>query len=253
MNYFIRRVTCLALVLLCFGMIPSVMAQEDAEPEENASNPLSKGRNTDLRAQYFDLGDNTDRRSFDVEGATMLSSQLKLKYELHFWNTDVTGSREQAMETVSLKAIYYAKDRQWRGWGVRPALGLEWIKDFDNVDKGIGGGSDFLSPFVGLAFAHPSGLSLVPLVQHYSEYSGNKVNLTAFRLIGIKSLSKGYWFKLDAKVPFDWENDTVPASAEVQLGRTFSPGLAAYLDGFAGLGSDRPYDWGLGIGLRFVY
>ena len=66
-------------------------------------------------------------------------------------------------------------------------------------------------------------------------------------------MQDGYWLKLDAKIPFDWENDTIPATAEIQLGRNFSPRLGAYIDGFAGLGNDRPYDWGLGFGLRFVY
>jgi len=37
------------------------------------------------------------------------------------------------------------------------------------------------------------------------------------------------------------------------MGRMFSPGLGGYIDGFVGLGSDRPYDWGLGIGVRSVY
>ncbi|MEH6593755.1 MAG: hypothetical protein V7746_26035 [Halioglobus sp.] len=255
MSLYLNRSFYSALALALFASCPWAFGQEDEEAAENPSNPLSKSRNTDLRAQYFDLGDNADRSSYNVEGATMLNSQLKLKYEARYWSTNVTGKREHGMEAASLKAIYFPKDRQLSDeWGVRPAIGLEWIIDFDNVDKGIGGGSDILSPFLGLAFAHSSGLSLVPLVQHFTEYSGNKVKLTAFRLIGIQPLDGGYWLKLDAKVPIDWENDrAIPASAEFQLGRMFSPGLGGYIDAFAGMGSDRPYDWGLGLGLRFVY
>ena len=240
---------------LCLLSVSSlVMAQDDFETAENPSNPLSKGRNTDLRLQYFDLGDSADRSMFNVEGAMMIKPSLKLKYEARYWSTNVTGRREHGMEAASLKGIYYAKDRQWEQWGVRPAIGLEWIYDFGNTDQGIGGGSDILSPFIGLAFAHRSGLSLIPLVQHFTEYSGNKVELTAFRLIALKSLDAGYWLKLDTKIPVDWENDrAIPASAEIQLGRMFDSKLGGYLDGFAGLGSDRPYDWGVGVGLRYVY
>jgi hypothetical protein len=54
-------------------------------------------------------------------------------------------------------------------------------------------------------------------------------------------------------VPYDWENKNVPADAEIQLGKTISSGLALYADGKFGLGSDRLYDWGIGLGLRFNY
>jgi hypothetical protein len=86
------------------------------------------------------------------------------------------------------------------------------------------------------------------------EYDGPDVNTTAFRLIGIQSLPKQMWVKLDAKVPVDWENDNeIPATVEVQLGKTFSQSIGAYVDGLLGIGSDRPYDWGLGLGVRFKY
>ncbi len=239
---------------LCCLTCSLTLADDNVTAGENPSNPLSKGRNTDLRAQYFDLGDGADRSTYNLEGSLMLHSQLKIKYEARYWSTDVTGEREHGMEATSLKAIYFAKDGRRGNWGLRGAIGLEWIYDFDNGDKGIGGGSNFLSPFIGIALSHSSGLTLIPLIQHFSEYSGNKANATAFRLIGMKPLDGGYWLKLDAKVPVDWENDNaIPANVELQLGKMFSPGLGAYVDGFAGVGSDRPYDWGLGLGLRYVY
>ena len=86
------------------------------------------------------------------------------------------------------------------------------------------------------------------------EYSGNTVNTTAFRLIGLQPLPNRYWLKLDAKVPVDWENDEeIPANAELQFGKMFNPSIGAYLDGFVGVGDDKPYQWGLGAGVRFVY
>ena len=254
MTYSLKVLFCALLLLasVCFSTLS--VAQEELEAEDNPSNPLSKARNTDLRVQYFDLGNGADRTSYNVEGGMMINPSLKLKYEARYWSTNVTGGREHGLEVGSLKGIYFAKDRQWEAWELRPAIGLEWIYDFGNEDKGIGGGSDILSPFLGLAFTHKSGLSLTPLVQHFTEYSGNKVELTAFRLIGIKPLDAGYWLKLDAKVPVDWENDrAIPASAEIQLGRMFDQRFGGYLDGFVGLGDDRPYDWGIGVGLRYIY
>jgi len=221
---------------------------------ENASNPLAAVDNTDLRAQYFDL-DGSDRTDYWVDGAYMLTPKLKLKYELHYWDTDVTGSSESDWESLHLKSIYFPE--QWVGkWGTSKykwAVGAEWIVDFGNEDEGIGAGSDQIAPFVGVALVR-GGTVLVPLVQHFVEYDGPDVNQTAFRLIAIQSLPNNFWGKLDAKVPVDWENDNaVPASAEVQLGRMFTPSFGAYVDGLLGIGGDRPYDWGVGVSVRFNY
>ena len=98
------------------------------------------------------------------------------------------------------------------------------------VGKGIGVGADQIAPFGALAFAHiPSGTVLLPLVQHFVSYKSSDadVNLTAARLIAIRPLGKGYWVKLDAKIPYDWENEKLIPTAEVQLGYNFNQGLAA--------------------------
>jgi hypothetical protein len=95
---------------------------------------------------------------------------------------------------------------------------------------------------------------LIPLVQHFLSYSGEDISTTAFRLIALQPLPKQTWLKLDAKVPIDWENDeAVPANVEVQFGKNFTDLIGAYIDGLFGIGADRPYDWGVGLGLRFKY
>ena len=221
---------------------------------ENASNPLAAVNSTDLRWQQFDL-DGPERTDYWIDGAYMLTPKLKLKYELHYWDTDVTGISESDWETLRLKPIYFPETLvgQWGSWQYKTAIGGELILDFDNVEKGIGTGSDQIAPLVGVALVKGATV-LVPLLQHFVEYDGPDVNQTSFRLIGIQSFANGIWGKLDAKVPIDWENDNaIPASAEVQVGKMFSPSFGLYLDGLLGVGSDRPYDWGVGIGVRFNY
>jgi hypothetical protein len=74
------------------------------------------------------------------------------------------------------------------------------------------------------------------------------------RLIAIQSLPNNYWAKLDAVIPVDWENDkAIPATIDMQLGKMFSPSFGSYVDLRAGVGTDRPYDWGVGVGIRFNY
>ena len=53
----------------------------------------------------------------------------------------------------------------------RLAIGLEWIKDFRNDDKGIGSGADQIAPLVGLALMPGKCTVLVPLVQHFESYN----------------------------------------------------------------------------------
>ncbi len=223
--------------------------------EENASNPLAKVKNTDVRAQYFDNPDGSYRWDFWIaDGAFMATDKLKVKYEVHYWKTDITGSSEHDLESVHIKPIYFPKKGTLGEWKYRLAVGAEWIKDFDNTDKGIGFGGDQIAPLVGLALVKKPGWVFIPLIQHFVSYSGDDVNLTALRLIAIQTLPKKAWIKYDLKVPIDWENDNaIPATAEAQLGMMFKKNFGAYADVLAGVGGDRPYDWGVGVGVRFLY
>ena len=137
-------------------------------------------------------------------------------------------------------------------WKYKLAIGTELTVDFGNEDEGIGSGSDQIAPLVGFAFVKGNTV-LVPIVQHYVEYDGPDVNQTSVRLIAVQSLPNNFWGKLDAKLPFDWENNAVPASAEVQLGKMFNPSFGVYLDGLFGIGNDRPYEVGVGLGIRLTY
>ncbi len=68
---------------------------------ENASNPLAVVNNTDVRLQYLDLGGSDRWDLWAADGAYMLTPKLKFKYELHYWDTDVTGSSENADWTAT--------------------------------------------------------------------------------------------------------------------------------------------------------
>jgi hypothetical protein len=86
------------------------------------------------------------------------------------------------------------------------------------------------------------------------DFNGDEVSLTAFRLVAIQSLANNYWAKLDAKIPVDWEDDeAIPATVEMQLGKMFSPAFGSYVDVLVGVGDDKPYEWGVGVGVRFKY
>jgi hypothetical protein len=239
------------------SLIAPVVAEEKGGAKsggENASNPLASVDNSDLRYQYLDLG-SADRNDIFADGAYMVMPKLKLKYELHYWETNLTGNSERDFERLIIKPIYFPKAGELGAWKYKLAVGFEWVLDFNHFNEGIGSGADQLGPLVGLALSSPErGLTVIPLVQHFVSYNGNDVNQTSGRLIGIKTLPGNMWAKVDAKVPVDWENDNaIPASLEVQVGKMFNPEFGVYAEGLFGLGGDRPYDHGVGIGVRFNY
>jgi hypothetical protein len=247
-----------AAVAALFFLLGSIAVAQEKDSSgsggENASNPLASVNNTDLKYQYFDLG-SADRNDVFADGAYMVLPKLKLKYEFHYWETNLTGRSERDVERLSIKPIYFPKSGELGAWKYKLAVGLEWVVDFNHFNKGIGSGADQLAPLVGLALSSPErGLTVIPLVQHFVSYNGNDVNQTSFRFIGIKSLPGNIWAKADAKVPVDWENDNaIPASFEVQVGKMFSPKFGIFAEGLLGLGGDRSYDYGAGVGLRFNY
>lgn len=226
-----------------------------AYAEENASNPLAAVNNTDLRWQYFSASAGQTHDAF-IEGAYMLLPVLKLKYELHYNFTNVTGTNQQDFQKVVIKPIYFPYQTMLNEtWGMRAALGLDLILEFGNTKKGIGIGANQIGPFAGLAFSNTAtGLALIPLVQHYLSIGGpTDVSQTAFRLIALQPFGQGFWAKLDAKIPYDWENKNWPLTAEAQLGYNVNKNVAIYVDGLLGIGTARPYNAGAGLGLRFKY
>ena len=246
-------IRCLLAWLLVAAMFFGT--QESAAEEENASNPLAAVSSTDLRWLYLDLsGDGLRLNDYFVDGAFMVNPKLKVKYELHYWDTNISGSSEQGLESALVKMIYFPRDGIFSGGTkYRVAVGVDYIHDLGDTEKGIGFGANQIGPFAGIALSLKSGMSVIPLLQHYTSISGTDINLTALRVIALQSFNNTWWLKADAKLPYDWENETVPATAEFQLGNNLSDSKAFYVEGLIGLGSDRPYDWGVGLGLRFKY
>jgi len=249
-----RRAVCLALLVICAS---PAFGQEEAAAGggENASNPLASVTNIDLRLKYLDLTNDLGRvNDFFVDGAFMVNPKLKIKYELHYWETNVTGTSQSGLETAVLKTIYFPKQGLLdNGTKYKVAIGLDLIVDFGNQDKGIGMGANQVGPFAGIALSMPTGLTLIPLVQQFLSVSGEDVNITAARVIALQPLAKQRWLKADVIIPYDWETDTIPAQAELQFGINVNQQVALYVDGLVGVGHDRIFDWGVGLGLRVKY
>ena len=74
-------------------------------------------------------------------------------------------------------------------------------------------------------------------------------------IIGLRAdgpLLHNIWSKLDLIVPYDWENDRVPATVEVELGKMSTSFFGLYVSGLTGIGGDRKIDWGASLNARFI-
>jgi len=96
-------------IAVLYTVLIALIGVNSSYGEENASNPLAAVNNTDARWQYYDL-DGPERNEFFLDGAYMLTPKLKLKYELRYWDTDVTGSDQSDWETLHLKPIYFPEN-----------------------------------------------------------------------------------------------------------------------------------------------
>ena len=96
-------------------------------------------------------------------------------------------------------------------------------------------------------------MTVIPLVQQFLSVSGEDVNITAARVIALQPLPRQRWLKADVIIPYDWETATIPAQAELQFGVNVNQQVALYVDVLVGLGHERIFDWGVGVGLRIKY
>ena len=63
-------------------------------------------------------------------------------------------TRTTSKSWLSDRSISLYQSKLNEAWGIKAALGFDWIVEFDNEDKGIGVGADQIAPLVGAAFIH---------------------------------------------------------------------------------------------------
>jgi hypothetical protein len=254
----LRKIIFSGLVILAVAR--PALAQEAAGGAD-ASNPTAAVNYQDGRYRYFDLDQGADKHSFETEGAYMLHPRFKLTNELRYVNTDRSGKSEQDFEELKLKGIHLS-DIEPFGIKAKLALGVEWLKDLGDFEKGTGTGADSIAPLVGIGWIPDDRNFIITLVQYFHSYDTDSareedVRETAPRLIWIRKLPDiGGWFKADLKMSIDHEDDeNFDQILELQLGKMLSPRVGIYGELLLGddvLDSDA-YNVGGGIALRFMY
>ena len=250
----------LAAALVAF---PSIcMAAEDQKAPSggggaDASNPTAAVNFQDVRYRFFDLGKGAEKSSFETEGAYVFHPRLKITNELRYVHTNKSGEWETDLEEFKTKLIHLT---DFKPFGIKAkfAIGAEWLVDLGDFKEGTGTGSDKIAPLVGIGWIPTPKDFVITLVQYFYSYDEDdgapKVRQTGPRLIYIRKLPEiRGWLKLDFKGSIDHEEDEEFSSTlEAQLGHMLTPSLGIYGEFLTEIDSDA-YDWGLGIGVRFMY
>ena len=236
------------------------------EPEEAdgggaaASDPTAAVNFQDLKLRYFDLTKGNEESILEAEGSYVFSPALKLSHRLTGTRTNRSGDWETDLRELSLKPIFLHPIMPF-GIKAKFALGIEWLKDLGKFRDGTGTGADQIAPLIGIGWLPTEDDFVITLVQYFHSYDENDgvedVRKTGPRLIYIRALPsiKG-WGKVDLKTSIDHEDDNdFTQTLEFQLGTMVSDRIGIYGETFVGdsvLDTDA-YDWGIGIGLRFLY
>jgi hypothetical protein len=239
---------------------PATAQDEDSAPSAGAaSDPTAAVNFQDFRFRYLDLGGGNLRRWYNTEGGYMLSPKLKLINELHYWNTNVSGSNESSLESLHIKAIYLMPGPSIGAVRSRFAFGLEWVKELGDASEGTSFGSDLISPFAGFGWQLSPNATLITLVQYFASYKEEagveEVSRTGPRIIYIHSFpSHNMWLRLDDKFVIDHKAGNATSNTfEVQLGKMLNSKIGVYMDALYQTGGFQQYDWGVGLGLRLMY
>ncbi len=245
--------------------MPGAFADSEEEQKEaaagaDASNPTAAVNFQDLRYRYFDLKDGAEKHSFETEGAYVFHPRFKITNELRGVNTNRSGDWETDFEELKLKGIFLT-DGQPLGIKAKYALGLEWLKNLGDLDKGTGSGVDIIAPLAGIGWVPTEMDFVVTLVQYFASYQhhdgAKQVRQTGPRLIYIRKIPQiGGWFKADWKGLIDHkDSNDFSSTLEFQLGKMFTPRIGMYGEAFIGdeVFDTDAFDWGLGLGVRFMY
>jgi hypothetical protein len=137
------------------------------------------------------------------------------------------------------------------------APGLEAFFNTSSNDI-IGSGSTILAPVVFFGWFNALGKNSIaaPGIQHQFSVEGNNVNRTVLDLYYVKILAKGKnWLVINPQPIFDWENNTQYMIVDVEWGFMIAPksGIAGSVRPGFGVGADRPFNYNLEFGVRFIW
>ena len=129
---------------------------------------------------------------------------------------------------------------------------------FDTATNDALGNGNQLAPVIFAVFPGVMGKAslFAPGYQYGFNVGGDTVSRSQIDLYLVWMLAQGKnWLILDPQIILDHENSKELGTVEAEWGFMIAPqqGISAYARPGIGVGADRPYDWNLEFGLKFVW
>jgi hypothetical protein len=277
-NQLFRVGPVLGILFLLLSVSTPAFAQEEKKKDNSGTNPASFTYDFRLITEMIALPDDAGslikntaemrwplgRDVANVMGKTeghplfdmgkMFSLRMRANYQNLSLNNLPAGQTTEFSGIGDLDArllmIAYASKR------VIIAPGVEAF--FDTATNDALGNGNQLAPVIFAVFPGVlGGASLfAPGYQYVFNVGGDTVSRSQIDLYFVWLLAKGKnWLIVDPQIILDHENSKELGTVEAEWGFMIAPqqGISAYARPGFGVGTDRPYDWNLEFGLKFVW
>lgn len=264
----------LSVAVVLAGLLLTPVGVLAIQQDDTGTNPvnLTYSWSTNVKMQDLGNGDNS-YTSVTFQQKFPLGKKLSLRFRGRHNSLSLDSQNEEAVVINGVKVDGSSSETSGIG---DMDLALTWIAEASQssalvfVLEGafptasnvrLGSGKYTLAPTVfGVFFKPPGGGVLVaPAYKFEFSYAAGEegrsdVGRHLFDLFYLWRGSSGKWWVLtDLQAVIDYENDIEFGALDVEYGRMMFAGLSSYWRPSIAIGSDRPYDWGLEIGLKVVW
>lgn len=177
--------------------------------------------------------------------------KLKFQFTLPLDLTDAAGPVEGGFGDAGLKISWLPK--LTREYGLVFSLDTFWptaTKDLFGSGKYVVSSGVTYARFIGNKIFAPS------LQQKLSAADAgddrDDILQTQVDLYFVWKPTKTQWLIIDPQTVYDWETDAFFNQTEVEWGRLIGSGTSTYVRPGVSIGGDRPLDWNLEVGLKYV-
>jgi hypothetical protein len=233
-----------------------VKADEAGNQDKSGTDPTKFLPTITLRNDFIATTNNDYVNTFNLIYIHPFQDRLNLRTKLPIVATDIAGDGDFGIGDLSLRLNWLAHVDQQKGI----LLGFD-SKIPTATDDVLGGEKWVISPLITYAWFINKNTIFAPSYQHDFSFAGDDdradVNQSVFDLYFVfTSDDKKQFIQVDPQIILDWENDKeqfiFKTTFGQRVGSLWGGAVNFTVAPSVGIGNDRPYDWGVEVGLTVV-
>jgi hypothetical protein len=256
-----------AIAVAFVGILPGLASAQESQAEvseigeaadTSGTNPAVLTRTLSISNEYrFLPDDNYYNQTLIRYTEPFWDGKASVRLTLPIEATDLAGDDEFGIGDIAAKFSWIPYVSRHQAF----ILSTEIYAPTASEDV-LGTGKWVAAPGVTWAYFASPEVIIAPAYIHNFSFAGEDdradVNRGDFDLYVVyRPHGKRWWITSDTTVSYDFETDSTPVSWELNFGRNlkkFENGAAlnGYIRPGVGIGSDRPYDFNIEVGLTLV-